>query len=866
MLVGIFYSSLQLVVVDTRHLRSHIQLLIGPWVTSTAIHLTYASRCTVRRVYLFCKARLRVSPLIQARSTTSHFYFVGTKRQLIHPSPPTSFSTTSFPLPTPSIMSQSPSDDHSVPPDDLQTSQYISSVLVHPPTSLCNSSARAQFILALLGDTSLAKDAEDDAALLSQLETRTTLLLSHISSVLPSLPPQDADLLIALITTLATDWHILLDAFEKAGASLLVLNFIRNHINDPALVSRALAALRAFTMNEPMRKRCMVDGAIQLTLQVMERHHQDLRVQDRAVSVIANVAFGCTHRKRRIARWGATRKIVAAMNRWATEENLLVRAMLTIRNLTHAAQVNQYIAGNEGAVEAIARVLTNGKGNASVRFQALLALESLCRDDERNRKRLIEVERVAGGWLSLPGGDSVSDFDSVPSRVSGVEEEEELNEDGDVVVDEEEILVVGLTTKFQHGAALFPGRSADELTTGLVGEKEELFGTKKPETITENDEQVKQNAVGNSAAGMEGEKETLDEKRKKTPRKRTVMVAIIHAMRRDPDNVHLLEVGLSLLTRLCMHRSSMQLRIGELGGVQVAMAAMKRHNEVPTLIERACSLIRWLCVQQSNRNQVTSGILLLISAIRAHARNPDVVSEVAAALSNAVFEHEKNRRWAIAKGGCAAIVEAMDTCGGDNVIILEAGLCALRNLVGASYGGAVTATRNKAVGAAVSALDSTKEAASKGQCIVQEQAVMFLADVAKLAPKTLEEMADVDAGDWIENALARLAVETYPELHAVGDDLIDKINAQDKEQKEETGYGKTASETPLSEGIIRAKAGGSKGFFSPFSVPRWKEAKPGSLPRRRNTRRRSLHGEKAGQREPKMKRHSAAVVRNAVIL
>lgn len=77
----------------------------------------------------------------------------------------------------------------------------------------------------------------------------------------------------------------------------------------------------------------------------------------------------------------------------------------------------------------------------------------------------------------------------------------------------------------------------------------------------------------------------------------------------------------------------------------------------------------------------------------------------------------------------------------------------------------VEAAEHGAVRSVVEALDATKDAASTGQCIVQEQAVLFLVDISRLATETIDEMKHIDAADWIENALAKLPESNYPELH-----------------------------------------------------------------------------------------------------
>lgn len=641
---------------------------------------------------------------------------------------------------------------------------------------------------------------------------------------------------------------------ERAAATLVIVHVIRRCTSNPHVVARALAALRAFTITDAMRRRVMFDGAMDLTLRLMSHYTADHRVQDRAIAVIANVAFGCTHRKRRIARQGAVKKIIHSMTAFPMDDNIQLRGALTIRNLTHDAQVNQYIAGNEGAVEAIASTLLRFRGNAinpDLRFQSVLALESLCRQDERNRQRLVDIDNLA-----TPTTHACSHPNEPTSKLDiDIEEEHEtVNEHGDVIVDEEQVLVADLTAKFTHGDALCPGASSlkvmlspsvsssacsDRTTPSLVLDESKLIITAQLEPPRNRD-----------AAQLESNQN------------RSVIRAIVHAMRRDPDDDHLLETGMSLLTLVALHRASIQLRIGELGGIHVAVAAIRRHSKSPSLVAKACALIRCLCFQELNRGQVTSGLPVLIATANEYNRSPDVVSEVASALSNAVFEHEKNRAWVVNKGGIAAIVGAINQCGQNDVMVLEAGICALRNFIDSSYSGAVFAANEGAIKAAVTALDLTKQAATTGESIVQEQAVLFLVDVARFAPQTTEQMMSIDAADWIENALAKLPVESYPELHAAGDKLIEVLT--ESEQQKLSQYGKGDRDSPPSPTEISGKPF-PRGLFSAFSLPRWSVNKSAMQARRRQAGRRSMPLNNSNGSDATLKRLSARFSKSSAL-
>lgn len=696
-----------------------------------------------------------------------------------------------------------PRNDSFVLLSNQLTRDYVSSNVANPSQTLGSPKTRSDFVIAVFGDTSLAKHAENDLPLLRQLEARAVVLLHQSLPLLTSPPPShhhlDADAIVAVLALVAAHWPILVDAMEQKGAILAIVTTMRRFASIAPLVARCMTALHAFSVTDAVRKRVMVDGGLSLTLDLMARYRSDRRVQLRATAVVANVSFGCTHRKRRIAREGAVRRIIDGMHAFPSNDAIHLRGALAIRNLTHEAQVNQYIAGNEGAVEVIATSLLRFRKATSLsqlRFQCVMALEALCREDERNRQRVIDVDHTGTSFTNSMSTDSVG----VSKRSD--DDPERVNEDGDIVVEEEEILLPNASTNFRHGGALFPGRDGKQLDTctslSSSGCSERLPAPVKPPTspvLTDDGHDV-----------LNGE------------RRPSLIRAIVHTIRRDPDDDLLVESAISLLTLISMNRSDVQLRIGEVGGVQVAIASMRRHSKNAAIVSKAGALVRALCFQDANRSHVSSGLVVLIAAARDHCRDAETAREVVSALSNCIFEHEKNRAWVVNKGGVEAVVKVMNEGSGKDVMVLEAGICALRNFVESNESGALSAANEGAIRAAVNALDMTKECNAVGQRFVQEQCVLFLADLERLAGSTKDEMLEVDAADWIENALAKLPTEEFKEAHTNGDKLLAKLSHASGEKFSGAKPGKQ-KEMPPSPTTITGR-GFPRGLFGVFTSGR----------------------------------------------
>lgn len=670
-------------------------------------------------------------------------------------------------------------------PVDPVTRDYVTSVFATPSTALFSSPARADFISGLLGDPQLADEAEDDRILHLQLASRAIELARQAFAVLDSSSPIDSEHVLSTLTLFASKWPILLDDIVRTEIVRIIVVCLRRLHHHPTVAARGLTALRTFSVTDSMRRDVMFHGAVELALELMQEHAADNRVQYRAAIFIANVAFGCPHRKRRIARQTAVAAVVHGMEAFPDNDRMQTAGALMVRNLTADAQVNQYIAGNEGAVEAIAAALLRFRASSSpraceVRLQCVLALESLCRDDDRNTQRLVNVDHT---YMAAPDSDAgLSVSPAFKADPYADEQAQELvNEDGDVVVDEEELLTLNETPHFSHGAALCPGRAP------LVASLSSSAGSDRTMPGLGSDR-----APASHDRSSEVE-EPAQRNQNEQSRKKSIIRALIHTIRRDPDDTLLLETCLSLLTRVALNRGELQARIGQLGGIHVAIASMKRHPKSKPIVSNGSSFVRCLCLQESNRNLVTSGLQVLISCVKEFEKDADVVRELVSALSNAVFGHEKNRSWVISHGGIEAVVQAVNRCGDKDVMVLEAGLCALRTFVDSSCTGALSAVQEGAVNAAVTALSITKDASSTGQQIVQEQAVLFLVDMAKLAPQSTDVMEEMDAADWIENSLAKLPLTQHPELHTAGDELINALAGDSPAGGGETGTVKQSS-------------------------------------------------------------------------
>lgn len=482
----------------------------------------------------------------------------------------------------------------------------------------------------------------------------------------------------------------------EAGCAKAVLDSMKTWDSAPKVQERALGALRAFTVVDEMRKAVMCSGGVQQVMTAMKQHPESARVQDRGATVLANVSFGCPHRKRKIGQAGGLKQIVSAMTSHPNDQDIQLRGALAIRNLTYHCQVNQYLAGREGAVEVVSRALLAFPDYCPLRYQAIVALTNLSVDDKANRQRILDF-----------------------------------------------------------------GHNAD------------------PRKVE----------------------------------KKTALRGIVRTMKEEKGNPFLLEHGLALLYHLSTKQPDAQERIGDLGGVDLALDAIERNIDVTSLVTKGCSLVRVLCFTQQNRDRVSANLGALISVIKKHMARTELAADAIAALSNTTFNHDINRTIVAQKGGIEAVIRTMDKTP-DNIPLQDQGCRALRTMIEGSVENTILVCELKGIEAIATALSMTSTCDTKEKRIAQQEGIYLLGDMAKLSPAVLRSMVEASVADFIENSLAKIEKKSHREFHSVGDELLEQIHACEEENRMNGGSESSAfpSHDPLP--TRKSSAGFSSGMFS----------------------------------------------------
>lgn len=601
-----------------------------------------------------------------------------------------------------------------------------------------------------------------------------------VATLLDSLSPSEAVNSLTKLTRIAADASSA-QPLAAAGAVAAVSLTMRS-FTVPAVAYRGLSAFRAFSVAPTLRSEVLRAGGLELTLALM-KSDGSLTVQDRGATIIANLAVGCPHRKRRLAREGAIAAVVRAMGAFPSDVQMQVRGALALRNLAHNAQVNQYIAAKAGAVDAVLdALLCLGRASADpeLLYQTIAALESMCTQDKGNRARV--VERDARAWATKESAPTDVDVPKRPPLAAAMDRSKSAGNAADTSP-----VSSGHGDDDAFGATPEPSSCPDGLSLDKQGASSFVRRARMLDEPTRNENlspaprpeegepaEPKSSTPPSSAGGPPPPPPPVAAPAAPAPA--SVFKVVLKAVKRAPENRGLLKYALSLLALTAWKRAGVQLRLGELGAVEVALATVKRYGRDVPLVTRACTLLCTLCLQQENRGRVRPGLGTLLRALDANAESVPATREIAAAISNALYCAPANRSAVLARSGARAVAQAIMRVGAKDVRVLEAGLCTLRNVVDGSRDGAERCSAEGGIDAARSAMDVTKEASTDVERRVQTQAVLLLGDMAKAAPDTMREMNRLEVADWVENALAKLERKDHREAHVVGDELLETLS------------------------------------------------------------------------------------------
>jgi hypothetical protein len=137
-------------------------------------------------------------------------------------------------------------------------------------------------------------------------------------------------------------------------------------------------------------------------------------------------------------------------------------------------------------------------------------------------------------------------------------------------------------------------------------------------------------------------------------------MAVVHAVKKHVDHGPIQREGIRALCNFTRSPLSRVL-VGDVGGVKVILAGMRRHPKNETIQALGCGAIANLLIgtkRNAERFEESDGIAAVIAAMKAHAEDEDVQYNSCYALLR-MCEWAEYRPLIIAAGGAATIAHAM---------------------------------------------------------------------------------------------------------------------------------------------------------------------------------------------------------------
>lgn len=209
---------------------------------------------------------------------------------------------------------------------------------------------------------------------------------------------------------------------------------------------------------------------------------------------------------------------------------------------------------------------------------------------------------------------------------------------------------------------------------------------------------------------------------------------------------------------------SMQAAFGQAGAVEAVVGAVRGHENSVWVIEFALRALSALTWEPANREAIGAcgGLEVVIAAMGRHANMPTVQADGATLLANSAFGHEQNKVLLANSFALDAIVTAMRGFTQD-ATMQKHGCLAIRNLTWGLERNKEIAGVKGGVNAVIDALD-----AHAGDPSVVEQATAALCIMVEKVVCNIERM--LNSSDWIAVLLGTL--QGCPDTEAVQVNLL----------------------------------------------------------------------------------------------
>lgn len=158
----------------------------------------------------------------------------------------------------------------------------------------------------------------------------------------------------------------------------LMIESMQHHRDDCKVADRALSTFRRLTVSDTCRSKIGECGGIEVVVDIMRCHLQQVRIQTQACLTLANLTYENEANKEEVVRCGGLQAVVAALSKHKTEENVQAWGCLAIRNFTNYSGPRTHDATfSSNAVSVLLCALEEYPQSFMVQQNGLIALVNI---------------------------------------------------------------------------------------------------------------------------------------------------------------------------------------------------------------------------------------------------------------------------------------------------------------------------------------------------------------------------------------------------------------------------------------------------------------------------------------------------------
>jgi hypothetical protein len=241
---------------------------------------------------------------------------------------------------------------------------------------------------------------------------------------------------------------------------------------------------------------------------------------------------------------------------------------------------------------------------------------------------------------------------------------------------------------------------------------------------------------------------------------------ILATMRKFREELSVQGIALRLLEVICADSPAIRKKTGAFGGMRDVVVALRFGSGSADIVRDACGCIRYLAFEKENRARAEecNCAQTIMDSVEKVRHSPSAVESALLAISNLIFDNEKNKMAVVTSGGISAVV-AMMTLHNCALELVSCACRVLRNLSDSLQSVQKLCFENRAVEAVATAMKR-----NIGHSGIQEHGAAMLINMMSGYCKYIRDTA-IDEHLHISCELHALCADTYVQVSYLQSEL-----------------------------------------------------------------------------------------------